>query len=54
MYFWKLGKYSSLRREQDLVLQTTTIAAMRYGGINNIATFDKDFTKIHEINCIGL
>ena len=32
----------------------TTIATMRHGGINNIATFDKDFTKIREINCIGL
>ncbi|MDE2026670.1 MAG: type II toxin-antitoxin system VapC family toxin [Patescibacteria group bacterium] len=32
----------------------TTIATMRYNGIDTIATFDKDFTKINDINCIGL
>lgn len=32
----------------------TTIATMKYHGINNIATFDEDFTKISGINCIGL
>ena len=31
----------------------TTIAAMRYRNIDNIATFDEDFTKINDINCIG-
>ncbi len=32
----------------------TTIAMMKQNGINNIATFDKDFTKINGINCVGL
>lgn len=31
----------------------TTLAAMRYHDIENIATFDKDFTRINGINCIG-
>ncbi len=31
----------------------TTIATMRHNDIENIATFDKDFTKINGINCIG-
>ncbi|MDE1764225.1 MAG: type II toxin-antitoxin system VapC family toxin [Thaumarchaeota archaeon] len=31
----------------------TTVAIMRYRGIDNIATFDKDFTKIDGVNCIS-
>ncbi|MDE1767021.1 MAG: type II toxin-antitoxin system VapC family toxin [Thaumarchaeota archaeon] len=31
----------------------TTIAAMGHNGTNNIATFDKDFTKMNGISCIG-
>jgi predicted nucleic acid-binding protein len=31
----------------------TTIATMRHHGIDNVATFDEDFTKISGINCIG-
>ncbi len=49
---WKI--FQSQRGTRFGFTYCTTIAAMRYGGINNIATFDKDFTKIHEINCIGL
>jgi predicted nucleic acid-binding protein len=32
----------------------TTIAAMRYHKIGNIATFDEDFTKIDGITCVSL
>lgn len=31
----------------------TTISVMKYHGIDNIATFDKDL-KIHGINCVNL
>lgn len=32
----------------------TTLVLMQSNGINNIATFDEDFQKIQNINCIGL
>lgn len=49
---WKI--FQSQKGTRFGFTDCTTIAAMRYGGINNIATFDEDFTKIRGINCIGL
>ncbi len=49
---WKI--FQSQKGTRFGFTDCTTIAAMRYHGIDNVATFDMDFANVHGINCIGL
>ncbi len=48
------GIFQTQKNTKFSFIDCITLACMRQMGIKNIATYEKDFKKVREINCISL